>query len=861
MDKHSCMGVGTECGCGLKMRKPPKFAEWILYHLLERGEREFIIGDLKEIYNEFYHSNGRFQTNLWFWKQVFRSVRPFIFNLFFWRVVMFKNYAKLAFRSMRKHQGYSLINIFGLAIGMACCILIFLWVQDELSYDKFHENADNLYQIQVSSEQRKWSSSPWALIPTLKKDFPDIIKATWYGEWPVLMKYGNNTYFEDAAIVGEDFLEMFTFPFIKGDPKAAFTNSNSVVMTQTLAEKYFGSKNPIGETVLYENRIELIVTGVIQDVPNNSHMQFDVLVSPVPFVGVNRMQTWSMDINAYVLLPDQADPEQVESKISGTIIKYDKRTNNKYYVGLFPLRKVHLYSIYGTDPIIYVYVFSAIALIVLLIACINFMNLTMARSSIRVNEIGVRRVLGGVREDLIKQFLGESMGMAAAALLVAVLIVFLFLPGFNSLAEKQLGFGIFHNPILLPGLVLFALLIGFVAGLYPALQFSSFQPQRVLKKIHQTGSSRNGLRKALIISQFTASVLLIIATTTIYNQIRYIRSTDLGFNRDQILVLRAPRQLQQKYNIAKERLLQNPAVLHVTAASSIPLGIGNNNPVYWQGRGPENYVSMNFACVDYDYFETFGMEMSHGRSFSREHSTDKKNYIINEAALKLTGYEDPVGKMFSMWQNEGSIVGVVKDFHGTSLHNDIRPIVFVMYQNLPYSYWFIKIQGTNLQEPMDFVRTTIASFVPEYPLEISFMDEHFQNQYLRETRLGGILRYFTLLAIFISCLGLFGLAAFLASRRSKEIAIRKILGASIWKVISILSREFILLITVANIIAWPLSFLIMNRWLQNFAYRAGISVWIFVFSAVLSLFIALLTVSAQSIKAAVANPVESLRYE
>ena len=843
------------------MKGPPRFAEGILYQLLERGEREFILGDMKEIYVDLHSSNGRLRANFWFWMQIFRSLRPFIFNLFLWRLVMFRNYAKLALRSLRKHAGYSLINISGLAMGMACCILIFLWVQHELSYDKFHEKVDSLYQITVTGEQGTWTSSPWAMVPTLKKDFPEIIGATWYGEWQVLMKYGDHTYFEDAAIAGEDFFKMFTFPFIKGDPETVFKNDKAVVLTKSLAEKYFGNKNPIGETVLFENRVELMVTGVIENVPDNSQMQFDLLVSPVPFVGKARMQTWSMDVDAYVLLPEQADAKQVEGKISGTIIKYDKRTNHKYRAGLFPLRKVHLHSFYGTDPIIYVYIFSAIAAIVLLIACINFMNLTTARSSIRVNEIGVRRVLGSVRGDLIKQFLGESIGMAAVALIMATLIVFICLPAFNSLAEKQLEFHIFHNPLLLAGLLIFALITGLMAGLYPALHFSSFQPQRVLKKIHSTGSRKNTLRRVLIISQFTASVLLIIATSTIYNQIRYIRSADLGFNRDQVLVIRAREELRRRYAIVKERLLQNPDVLYMTAASSIPLHIRNNNPVYWEGRGPGNYVHMNFACVDYDYFETLGMEMSQGRSFSRKYPTDKKNYIINEAALKLTGYEDPIGKMFSMWTDEGSIVGVVKDFHGTSLHNNIRPIVFVMYQNLPYSYWFVKIQGINLQRSLDLVRNTIAAIIPGYPLEIAFMDEHFQNQYQREARLGSILRYFTGLAIFIACLGLFGLAAFMASRRSKEIAIRKVLGASLWKVIGILSKEFIILITLANIIAWPLSYWLMNRWLQSFAYRAGINVWIFVLSAAISFFIALLTVSAQSIKAALANPVDSLRYE
>jgi len=774
---------------------------------------------------------------------------------------MLKNYFKLALRNMQRHAGYSLINILGLAFGMTCCILIFLWVQDELNFNKFHELSDDLYQITVTGERGTWTSSPWALVPALKNDFPEIVKSTWYGETLFLMKYKGHSYFENTAVVGEDFFDMFTFPFIKGDPKTAFSNPNSVVLTKKIAEKYFGRNNPIGETVLYENRIELTVTGVIQDVPHNSDLQFDLLVLPVPFVGKERMQTWSMDVSAYVQLPSGVDPDVVESKIVETIIKYDKRTNNKYYVGLFPLAKIHLYSFSGTDPVIYIYVFSAIALIVLLIACINFMNLTTARASVRLKEIGVRKVLGGVREDLIKQFLGESLGLALIALAVAVLLIILLLPGFNSLAEKQLEFDLIHNFSLLIGLVLFALLTGIIAGSYPAFHFSTFQPQKVLKNIKRTGSTKNGLRKVLIISQFAASILLIIATVTIYQQIQYIHNTDLGFNRDRIMVIRARPQLREKYALVKEKLLQDPEILSMTAASSLPLQIGNNNPVYWEGRGAETYVSMNFACVDYDYFETFDMTMSHGRSFSRDHPTDSNNYIINEAALKLTEYKDPVGKLFSMWQDEGTIVGVVKDFHGTSLHNDIRPIVFVMYQNLPYSNWFIRIQGDDVRRSTEFVRNTVASLVPEYPIEITFMDDFFQNQYRREERLGNILKYFTALAVFISCLGLLGLASFLAAIRSKEIAIRKVLGASTWHVMGILSREFLFLILIANILAWPLGFFVMNRWIQNFAYRTGLHVWVFLFSAALSLLIALVTVSLLSLKTAVADPVDSLRYE
>ena len=771
------------------------------------------------------------------------------------------NYIKVALRKIRRHKGYSFINIFGLAIGMACCILIFLWVQNELSYDAFHEKADDLYLITVSDEHSTWNSSPWALIPTLKKDFPEILKGSWYGEIPLLAKYGDHAHFETAALVGEDFLDMFTFPFIKGSPESALANPNSAVLTESTAAKYFGSKDPIGEIIQLENRIDLMVTGVIEDVPNNSHQEFDLLVSPIPIVGEERMRTWSMDLSVYVLLPNQVNADQVESKISETIIKYDKRTSRKYYLGLFPLKKIHLYALSGTNPIVYVYVFSAIAVIVLLIACINFMNLTTARSSIRVNEIGIRKVLGGVRSDVIKQFLGESIGLAIIALFVAVILVEALLPSFSTLAGKQLEFGLFRSGTLLVSLALFALFSGLIAGSYPAFHFSSFQPQRILQSTHRMGSSKNGLRKVLIISQFTASILLIIATATIYKQIQYIRSKNLGFNKDQILVVRARRQLRAKYDTIKERLLTNPDILNVTAASSIPLRINNNNPVYWEGRGPDSYDSMNFVCVDYDYFETFDMTMSHGRSFSREFPTDRENYIINEAALKLTEYKEPVGKMFSMWSDEGTIVGVVKDFHGTSLHNDIRPIVFVMYQNLPYSYWFLKIRGGFISESMAFVKGTVASVLPGYPVEPRLLDEHFQDQYMREGRLGRILQYFTLLAIFVSCLGLFGLAAFMAARRSKEIAIRKVLGATNVSIMGILSREFAILIILANIIAWPLGFFIMTRWMENFAYHTSVGVGIFIVAGITALAVALLMVSYQTFRAATTNPADNLRNE
>lgn len=840
---------------------PPRFARWLLSRLLGSEEREYILGDFNEMFAEMAGRFGFSRARLWYWGQVCRSFRHFADNLIYWRIEMFKNYFLLSFRHMKKHKGYSFINIFGLAVGIACCILIFLWVRDELSYDKFHENGENIHLITISGERGTWSSSPWALPPVLKKDFPEIEKVSWYGVVQLLTKHGENSFFEDAALVGPDFLEMFTFPFLKGDAATALDDPASVVLTESTARKYFGSRDPMGETIQFENRIDLMVTGVIKDVPRNSHMAFDLLASPAVYFGEERMKTWSMDVPAYVQLSPQADAASVSAKIAGVVNDHNKSHTIRYYAGLFPMTRMHLYALNGTDPIVYVYVFSAIAVVVLLIACINFMNLATARASIRVNEIGIRKVLGGVRRDLIKQFLGESMGMALMALLIAVGLVYAVLPAFNRLAGKEMDFGLLGSGSLIAGLIGFALLTGFVAGSYPAFYFSSFQPQRVLKNSSRTGSSRSGLRKVLIVFQFSASVLLIIAVATILRQIDYIRTKDLGFDRERIVVVQTRREHRARYSTIKQKFLEETGVLNVTAASSIPLLINNNNPVYWEGRGPDSYFSMNFACVDYDYFETFGMKMAYGRSFSREFPTDRENYIINESALRLTGYENPIGRMFSMWDKEGSLVGVVKDFHGTSLHSDIRPVVFVMYQNMPYRYWFIKVSGAFVPQSLDFIKSTVASVVPSYPVEPRFLDEHFQEQYLREGRLGRILQNFTLLAVFVSCLGLFGLAAFMASRRSKEIAIRKVLGASNGCIMGILNREFAVLVGLSVLISWPLGFFVMKKWMANFAYHAKLGIGIFMLAAAIAFIVAFLTVSFQSFRAASANPADHLRNE
>ncbi len=843
------------------MLYPPKAAKLLLRILSSREREDAYFGDIEELFFDRVKRRGLGKAKLWYWREVLKATPRFVQESIRWRFTMIRNYLKIALRNIARHKGYSLINISGLAVGMACCILILLWVFDELSYDRFHENLDQLYHVVVSTEHGPGESSPWALIPALKNEYPEVMKGSHFFRATLLMKVDDHLFNEACALAMPEFLEMFSFPLIKGNAQNAFTDRNSVVLTEKTAAKYFGDKDPIGQTIQFNNRVDLQVTGVLKNIPANSSFQFDLLTHPVHYMGEDRLRTWSRDCPGYVMLAANADPDLVNQKISSTINAYLKRTDTRYDIELRPVKKMHLYAVSGTDPVVYVYLFSIVAGIVLLIACVNFMNLATARSLKRSQEVGMRKVVGASRSDIIRQFFGESILIICVAALGGLLLVKIMLPVFNMLSQKELAFDFLKSPVL--AVLFFSILAatGLVSGSYPALYLSSFQPVTIMRSAAGKGQNRQAIRKILIVSQFTAAIILIISTIMIYRQMNFIQSRDLGFNREQTVAIFMNRSVRDNYPAIKERLLRSQGILNVTAASSIPLGISNNNPVYWEGRGPENYETIKFVCCDYDYFETFGMTMSHGRSFSREFPTDRGHYIINEAALKMTGYEDPVGRMFSMWTKEGEIVGVVKDFHGTSLHNEIEPTVFVLYKNLPYFYMFVKMNSAQIPAALGIIEASIKQAVPDYVFDYSFLDDYFARQYWREERLKNLLKYFTLLAIFISCLGMLGLASFMAEQRTKEVAIRKVLGARNRTIVGILSKQFIILVGASNIIAWPIAFFFMDKWLQFYAYHTDITWWVFLVSGAAALLITLLTVSFQSIRSAAANPVDSLRYE
>ncbi len=789
---------------------------------------------------------------------------------------MFKNYLKIFIRNLRRHRGYSLINISGLAIGLTCCILIMLWIQDELSFDRFNTNLNQLYRVVEEQHYsdgtlRPVAQTPMPLGPALVEDYPEILQfARFQVSLRTLIKYKNNSFYENGfAFADPSLLEMFTFPLIKGNIKNALSDPHSVLISERMAEKYFGDEDPIGQTLTMNNKIDFTVTGIFKKIPHNSHLRFDFLCKFEGMVKELRLDTgwWSNDYYTYLLLQKGASYQEVSEKIHEYIKKINPKADSiKFF--LQPVQDIHLHSNFTIDLVgqsenraKYVYIFSIIAIFVVLIACINFMNLSTARSSSRSLEIGLRKVVGAKRSNLISQFLGESILFSITAFLVALVLVLLLLPAFNALSGKELGLNVFNNISFLGGLIGLAFLTGIISGSYPALFLSSFQPAKVLKGSLKLGTKSSSLRKVLVIIQFSLSIILIIGAFTIYRQLNFILKRNLGYEKDHLIYLAEQGDFWNRYAPFKNELLQNSNILSVTASSDIPTyTIHSTTAVTWEGKNPEDMILFTRFTVDYDYFETFKMELLQGRPFSREYPTDKTDaYILNETGVKMTGIDSPVGKMFSLWGIKGKIIGIVKDYHFKSLHSKIEPMVLRMTGN--NSFVFIRIKSENITETLKNVENSYRKFNQGYPFEFSFLDEALSNLYQSEKRTSSIFRYFMFLAIFISCLGLLGLASYMAEQRTKEIGIRKVLGASTQGIIVLLLKDFTKWVLLANLIAWPIAWYAMQNWLQGFSYRTHISPTSFLLATILSLISALLTVGYQAFKASSIQPVNALKYE
>ena len=787
------------------------------------------------------------------------------------------NYTKTALRVIRRQKAFSLINVSGLAIGFVVCMLIVLWVADEWSFDRFHTNARQIYRI-YRDESATSSGSTSALTPPpmasiLKADFPEIIRATRFGYWQMpLVTYGEKKFNESGYRHADpDFFAMFSFPLVKGDPETVFANPYSVVLTETTAAKYFGQEDPLGKTLTVNNTFDVIVTGIIADVPSNSSLEFDLL-SPFEillkeFIGEDNADNWGFNsFSTYVMLPKTAVKEDLAQKLKGCLEKYAPGDTDE--LALQPLTDIHLFSNLGHDlrnrgDVKYVWIFSALAVFVLLIAGVNFMNLTTARSANRAKEVGLRKVVGSVRPQLIRQFFGESVLMALFALIAALFLLELLLPFFNTFSGKQLVSPWQNNPFLLLGFFGMAVVTGLISGSYPALFLSSFQPIQILKGTIRSAGANPVFRKTLVIFQFSLSMFLIIGTIIISRQLSYMRNIDLGFSREHIIHLSIHGELHAKYNAIRDRFLQNPDVLHVTASMALPTNIQSSpGTPEWEGKNPDEIMEIKADFVDFDYIETFNIPLVEGRSFSREYATDPETaFIVNEEAVKRMGLQKPVvGKKFGFWGIDGQIIGVMKDAHFQSLHHKIEPLVFKIFRPW-YKRLHVKIRSDNVSSTLRSLEKTWNQMNLGYPFEYRFLDEDFHNLYKSEARLGNIFQAFAALAVFIACLGLFGLASFIAEQRTKEIGIRKVLGSSTISIITLLNSEFLRWTAVANLIAWPIAYFVMQRWIQNFAYKADITIGIFVLSSLIGLAVALTTVSLQTLKAARANPADSLKHE
>ena len=849
----------------------PFLGKKILRTIIPHYEQETLLGDFDEIYLDLLKRKGKLPSLFWYWRQIAILIPSFISNSVYWSVQMIINYFKITWRNVRKHKGYSFINIAGLAIGITASVLLFLWIQDEWSYDRFHTNANELYRILLDPLEASTTHeavSPPVLAERMKESFPEVVNTVRVStSGTLLFKQGDKAFYEGEGIFADStFFEMFSFPFLQGDPATAFTELRSIVITEDMAFKYFGSENPIGKTLNVNNKADYKVTGIIKNVPHNSHLKFNYVrnFALLKDLGVDTDSWGNVSFYTYVQLQKNSTARDVDEKLK-TLIEKEDPGHNLYY--LQPLTQIHLRSNFNFDPavtgnIMYIYIFAAAAIFILFIACINFMNLATARSGTRAKEVGMRKAIGAFRTDIIKQFFGESILLSFFALLFSVIMLTLFLPLFNNLSGKELSLSHSGSIQILMGLIGIALFTGILSGSYPALLLSSFQTVNVIKNSPQFGTKGSSFRKILVVIQFSLTIIILIGTIVVHDQLSHIRNQNLGYDKDYMVCFRLRGEFGEKLDVAKTELLQNQKILNFTATSSLPTHIGSGTSgAEWEGKPSDVRIQMQLAFVDYGYLNTFRMEMAEGRFFSRDFESDRtEGFVLNEAAIKAMGMDSPVGKRFSAFGKDGTIIGVIKNFNYKSLHSEIEPLILTMDPKRLY-YAGIRISSEDIEETIYTLEKTWNKFSAGFPFDYVFLDDRIDNLYRSEQRVGTVFNYFTILVILIACLGLFGLASFTAEQRTKEIGIRKVLGAPVSSILWLLSKEFIKWVLLANIIAWPAAYFIMDKWLENFAYRTNIGMETFFLSAASALAIALVTVSYQCMRAALSNPADSLKYE
>jgi putative ABC transport system permease protein len=803
---------------------------------------------------------------------------------------MINNFFKIAFRNLVRHKAFSFINITGLAIGLICFILIMLWIQDELSFDNFHQNAERIYSAGIDfktgdTEGRGITTTP-PLAPAMMAEIPEVESATRFLHAVnklVTYKDGDINFLENGIFYADSTMfDVFTIPLITGDPTDLLTRKNTLVITEEMAQKYFRDVDPIGKTLSFDGDWDFEVVGVVKAWPANSHWRFDMLASLISIKRATNDFWLSDNINTYFKIREGADSEVVLSKINelfrrkakplftqalGIEMEDWEAQGNRYNYYITPLKNIYLRSTaqdsVGTvGDISYIYLFAVIGFFILFVACINFMNLTTARSAVRAKEIGMRKVLGSSKMHLIRQFLMESMLITLLAMLIAVVAIQLLLPNFNNLTDKALDLN-FAGAATIPILLLMVIVVGLMSGGYSAISLASFKILSILKGSLFSGKNKSWFRNVLVLFQFSISILVIVCTIIAYNQMNFIKNKKLGFDKEQLLVIDRAYTIGNDINTFKEELLKNPAIQYASATYHVP-GTGTDGSVFQtEDSPPEELLHLRKICGDYDYLDAMGIKLVAGRYFSEDLHADSNNVVINAVAAKYMGFTDAVGQKILEpdTKEEHIIIGVVENYHTSSLHQEIEPLMMLhpgLYWN---HYMAVRIQPQNVAATMEFIESKWNEFTGNQPFGYFFMDSFFDKLHKSEQRTGQFFTIFAALAIFIACLGLFGLAAFTAEQKTKEIGVRKVLGASVPSIVSILLKQFTRWVVLANIIAWPIGYFIMKSWLQNFAYHINLKVGYFLLSGIITLLIAVTTVSYLAVNAANKNPVKALKYE
>ncbi len=794
---------------------------------------------------------------------------------------MIRNFLVTTLRNFHKQKFFTFINIAGLSVGIASCLLILSFVFSELSYDRFHDNHKNIYRIcargMIGDTKVNQVYTTAKLPETLMMEYGEVVNAVrLLTRNNVRVKIGEEIFNESSlAAVDSTFFDIFSFPLIKGDTKKVLTEPNTVVLSESAAKKYFGDEDPVNKVILLNENTDCKVTGVMKDFPENSHFHFDLLLSVVSFERRLDDHWWNNNFKTYIVLRDDADPENLEAKFPAFIKKYigegkdDWDTwlaeGNNWEYFLQPLASIHLNSnlsgeFEANGNINYIYIFISAAILIVIIASVNFMNLSTAKSEQRSKEVGLRKVVGSGKGLLIFQFLYEAVLMSMIAFILSVLLVFIVLPWFNSFTGKSFTLLNIYNLQTLPYLLVAVLGLGILSGLYPAFYLSSFRPMDVLKSKSNTRRNGFNLRGTLVVFQFLISIFLILGTLVVYKQLDFIQHVNLGFNKEQIVVLHGANALGDKVETFKNQLVSYKDIKNASISQTLPGKSFMNWGCSVEGR--EGWLTLNVNLTDTDFLNTYEMEMAEGRFFSRDFLSDSSGIIINENAKKILNWDDPLQLKIDMNGRSYQVIGVIKDYHYESLHSEVRPMGMLMFpSDWSPSYVSIKITGNDVPATLDYIENKWKETTGGFPYQFSFFDQEYQQLYDNETQTSNMFIFFAIIAIFIACLGLFALSAYVAEQRTKEIGIRKVNGAGINNILVLLSSNFAKWVLIAFLFSLPLGYIVMQKWLQNFAYKIDLSWWIFIIAGSTALVVALITVSFQTIKAALKNPVEALRYE